>query len=221
MFKGEVSGCRPATSLKKGHIVDPLTFHEISDRSLFSTNSRTATSSKWTLPYFENFVCILKQLLTFPVNIYLFKADNRNTRTRFIHCLKSVRIRSYSGLHFRIWTEYGEILPISPYLVRMLENADQNNRYVNVQSWKNLMRQSKEIKKNWIGPKHFDICFCLTFNCYDKSFISEMETWQSRTASCTALLIPKQNYIKMWCSIVLFHKIFWKYMSIIGDYYNH
>ena len=221
MFKGEVSGCRPATSLKKGHIVDPLTFHEISDRSLFSTNSRTATSSKWTLPYFENFVCILKQLLTFPVNIYLFKADNRNTRTRFIHCLKSVRIRSYSGLHFRIWTEYGEILPISPYLVRMRENADQNNRYGNVQSWKNLMRQSKEIKKNWTGPKYFDICFCLIFNCYDKSFISEMETWQSRTASCTALLVPKQNYIKMWCSIVLFHKIFWKYMSIICDYYNH
>ena len=27
----------------------------------------------------------------------------------------------------RIWTEYGEILRISPYSVRMRENADQNN----------------------------------------------------------------------------------------------
>ena len=27
----------------------------------------------------------------------------------------------------RIRTEYGEILPISPYSVRMRENADQNN----------------------------------------------------------------------------------------------
>ena len=30
-------------------------------------------------------------------------------------------------LIFRIWTEYGEILFISPYSVRMRENADQNN----------------------------------------------------------------------------------------------
>ena len=27
----------------------------------------------------------------------------------------------------RTWTEYGEILRISPYSVRMRENADQNN----------------------------------------------------------------------------------------------
>ena len=27
----------------------------------------------------------------------------------------------------RIWTEYGEILRISPYSVRMRENADQKN----------------------------------------------------------------------------------------------
>ena len=44
-----------------------------------------------------------------------------------IHCVKSVRIRSYSGSHFsrifRIQTEYGEILLISPCSVRMRENA--------------------------------------------------------------------------------------------------
>ena len=38
---------------------------------------------------------------------------------------------SYSELFWsafsRIWTEYGEIGSISPYSVRMRENADQNN----------------------------------------------------------------------------------------------
>ena len=43
------------------------------------------------------------------------------------HCIKYVRIRSYSGPHFpafsRIWTEYGDIPHISPYSVRISENA--------------------------------------------------------------------------------------------------
>ena len=38
------------------------------------------------------------------------------------HCVQSVRIRSYSGLHFRAFR-----LKISLYSVRMRENADQNN----------------------------------------------------------------------------------------------
>ena len=37
----------------------------------------------------------------------------------FKHCVKSVRIRSYSGPHF--------LLRISPYSVQIRENADQNN----------------------------------------------------------------------------------------------
>ena len=44
-----------------------------------------------------------------------------------MHCVKC----PYSGLFWsafsRIQTEYGEILSISPYSVRMRENADQNN----------------------------------------------------------------------------------------------
>ena len=44
------------------------------------------------------------------------------------HCVKSVRIRSYSGQHFPgIRTEYGEIWNISLYSVQMREIADQNN----------------------------------------------------------------------------------------------
>ena len=44
------------------------------------------------------------------------------------HCVKSVRIRSYSNPHFsHIRIEYGEIRSISPYSVRKRGNADQNN----------------------------------------------------------------------------------------------
>ena len=42
-------------------------------------------------------------------------------------CVKTVHIRSYSGLYFyrmsRIRTEYGDILRISPYSVGTRENA--------------------------------------------------------------------------------------------------
>ena len=58
-----------------------------------------------------------------------------------LHCVKSVRIQSYSSPYFpvfglnterylvslRIQSECGKILRISPYSVRMWENTDQNN----------------------------------------------------------------------------------------------
>ena len=44
------------------------------------------------------------------------------------HCVKSVRIRSFSGPYFpRNRTEYEEITSISPYSVRIRENTDQKN----------------------------------------------------------------------------------------------
>ena len=44
------------------------------------------------------------------------------------HCVKRVRIQSFSGpLFFRIRTEYGKIQSISLYSVRMRENVDQKN----------------------------------------------------------------------------------------------
>ena len=43
------------------------------------------------------------------------------------HCMKSGRIRSFWSVFSRIRTEYGEILRIFPYSIRMRENTDQNN----------------------------------------------------------------------------------------------
>ena len=34
-----------------------------------------------------------------------------------------------------------------------------------------LMGQSKEIIRNWKGPKPFDICFIVNFNCYDQGLV--------------------------------------------------
>ena len=43
-----------------------------------------------------------------------------------LHCVKSVQIRSFFLVSIsRIRTEYGEILRISRYSVRMRENTDQ------------------------------------------------------------------------------------------------
>ena len=46
-------------------------------------------------------------------------------RVKYIHCVKSVQIRSIFWVFSRIRTEYGELLCISPYSVRMRKNTDQ------------------------------------------------------------------------------------------------
>ena len=44
------------------------------------------------------------------------------------HCVKSARIRSVFRQYFpRIRTEYGETRSISPYLLQMRKNTDQEN----------------------------------------------------------------------------------------------
>ena len=55
--------------------------------------------------------------------------------------MENARIRSFSGPCFsRIRTEYGEILRISPYSIRMRENADQKNS-----KYGQLSRSDKDI----------------------------------------------------------------------------
>ena len=45
-----------------------------------------------------------------------------------MYCVKSIRFRSFSGPYFHcIRPEYGEILGIFPYSVRMRENTDKKN----------------------------------------------------------------------------------------------
>ena len=42
-------------------------------------------------------------------------------------CEKCLYLELFWSIFFRIRTEYGEMLRISPYLVRMHENTDKNN----------------------------------------------------------------------------------------------
>ena len=53
----------------------------------------------------------------------MYKYKRGNDLMEHFHCVKSVFWSAFS----RIWTEYGEIGSISPYSVRMWENADQKN----------------------------------------------------------------------------------------------
>ena len=38
------------------------------------------------------------------------------------------------------------------------------------------MKQNEDIKQNWKGTENFDICFCVIFKHYCRSFISGRET---------------------------------------------
>ena len=73
-------------------------------------------------------------------------------------CAKSVQIRSFFwSLFSHIWIEYGEILRISPYSVRMRENTDQTNseygyllRSEDVSPSKNLPFMKFILKEEWL-----------------------------------------------------------------------
>ena len=57
------------------------------------------------------------------INKVMFHFDEKSGRS---HCVKSVQIQSFFlSVFSRIRTEYGEILRISLYSVRMRENTDQ------------------------------------------------------------------------------------------------
>ena len=51
--------------------------------------------------------------------------------SKYIHCVKSVQIRSFFWSVFPcIRTEYGDLLRKSPYSVRVLENTDQKKLHI-------------------------------------------------------------------------------------------
>ena len=70
------------------------------------------------------------------------------------HCVKSVRIRSYSGPYFPAFGLNKETHSVSPYSIRMLENTDQNNSEYghfsrSVSYWKNGL----PLDISWLFPK--------------------------------------------------------------------
>ena len=64
-----------------------------------------------------------------------------------VHYVKSVQIRSFFwSLFSRIRTEYGEIRSISPYSVRMRENADQKKLHI------------RTFFTQWLRHSHYKCC---------------------------------------------------------------
>ena len=76
-----------------------------------------------------------------------------NNKAILYTCVKSVQIRSFFlSVFSRIRTEYGEILRISPYSVRMRENTDQKKLRI----W-TLFTQ-------WRGQWRRSVTYLTTFN---------------------------------------------------------
>ena len=69
-------------------------------------------------------------LFLFPLTLDSFRRNqwqNQNSALVIRLREKCPYLELFWPVFSRIWTEYGEILCISPYSVRMRENTDQNN----------------------------------------------------------------------------------------------
>ena len=116
------------------------------------------------------------------------------------HCVKNVRIRSYSGPHFsrifRIWTEYGEILRISSYSVRMQENAGKMRTKITPNT------------DNFCAVHHIFKCsmlyFCsISFSCFKYSHLYCLE---AVTSGCSVKNFAKFTG-KHLCQGLFFNKV--------------
>ena len=105
-------------------------------------------------------VCVITNLAraffyskTCPISRYVQFVTNSLASQKYVevlnvptfHYVKCPYSELFSSAFSRICTKYGEILRVSPYSVRMRQNADQNNsEYGNVlRSLNVLFRQSK------------------------------------------------------------------------------
>ena len=106
------------------------------------------------------FIFYLYLLITFVTSHVwpCFFCTHVRNNTCITHCMKSVQIRSFFwSVFYCIWTEYGEILRISPYLVQMLENMDQKKpriwtlftRWLFVPEYENRLYEDKSKFLSW------------------------------------------------------------------------
>ena len=114
------------------------------------------------------------------------------------HCIKSVRIRSYSGPHFPAFELNTERLRISPYSVRMRENADQtNSKY-----------------------RHFSCSRYWIYNSvkYDQEFLEILLNWLVSTFTLNlwicGILLDLLN--PAWLTVIYFEKA-----NICAAFFSH
>ena len=90
----------------------------------------------------------------FTAALVIWNFYNSTTCFNYIHCVKSIQIRSYFWSVFScIWTECGEIWSISLYSVRIQENTDQKKLRIWTRftqwycTWSPALRNSKSFKE--------------------------------------------------------------------------
>ena len=85
----------------------------------------------WIIIFMKSITLYFILLITYSWSISCVQDDMFDISQKSLtiyHCVKRVRIRSYSGSYFsRIRTEYGELRSISTYAIQMRENTNQNN----------------------------------------------------------------------------------------------
>ena len=78
---------------------------------------------------------------------------------------KCLYLEFYRPIFSRIWTEYGEILSISPYSIWMPENTEQKNteyRHFSKSAPHAITRTS-----NWHSSLNSNICQCMFFRLFN------------------------------------------------------
>ena len=103
-------------------------------------------------PRYKSSACALNGI-TNPWTVFLVKLLYPYSYWE-IHCVKSVRIRGFSGPHFpAFWLN--TIIRISPYSVQMRESTDQNNS-----KYGHFLRSVRRAKIFVWNIFLFSICFC-------------------------------------------------------------
>ena len=179
----------------------------------------------------ELLLCMRTQVFTWTWYPHI-RAKHQN-----MHCVKSVRIRSYSGPYFPA-VELIKIHCISPYSVRMRENTDKNNSEYGHFSrsyadfwWRHFLRKIVHWNRNpsysRIYPYAGNIMtsWNLVILCIIDSRISQRKCFLARV-DLAKLKIRCQKpaalmflcccchdsliYFCVWCNFVLFHVYIFK-----------
>ena len=122
---------------KKGESQQKKTNIPKNEPSLPLTRTGSCAYQRVNVHFLENLPCFVFLLPPFWDSSFCLITDDLcnklcgevyywATGRNISHCVKNVRIRSYSGRHFPAFG-LREILFIFPYSVQMRENADQNN----------------------------------------------------------------------------------------------
>ena len=105
---------------------------------------------------------ILKRTIFFDLNTCLL-ADISALKQKILYLLELGQTLIYKCHAYRKYKPHQKIKKTLAY----------NIRNKKPESWKKILRQSKEVKQNWTGPRNFEIYCCVILSNYHQNLISE------------------------------------------------